>query len=205
MKKFSVALLAFLLFFSGALVPKNASADVNSYLDKALEIYDGSMADKKLSDQLDGFFNPEEEVRIIVELESKPGIVIASGKDVSYDKLSSTEKTQINSKLTVEQQTVKNAISSKSVKMDYKQSFTVAMNGFSGVVKFKDIQVIERVPGVKKVYLANEYEKPDVKVDMVTSGDMVTASETWLLIMKAKNRSSPSLIPVSTIPIKIWY
>lgn len=181
MKKFTVAALSLLLAFSGAFVPKHVSADTNPFLDAASAAREEKLKDQKLSETLDGFFNPEDEVRIIVELESKPGIVIASSKNVSYDRLSASEKKSITNKLTTEQGAVKNAIASKAVKMNYLNSFTVAMNGFSGKVQYKDIAVIERISGVKKVYLANEYEKPEVKVEMVTSGDMVNASRTWAL------------------------
>ena len=180
-KKFSVALLAFLLAFSGALVPKQALADTNPLVEELKAKYEESLTSRKLSDTLDGFFDAQEEVRIIVELESKPGIVIASSRNISYEQLSAGEKSQISTNLLAEQQTVKNIIQSKSINMEYKNSFTVAMNGFSGIVKFNEIEIIERIPNVKKVYLANEYEKPETKIDMVTSGDMVTASETWKL------------------------
>ncbi len=180
-KKFSVALLAFLLAFSGALVPKQVLADTNPLLEEVKAKYEESLTSRKLSDTLDGFFDAEEEVRIIVELKSKPGIVIASEKNISYENLSVNEKKEITSNLVSKQQNVKNIIQSKSIAMEYKHSFTVAMNGFSGIVKFNEIEIIERIPDVKKVYLANEYEKPETTIDMVTSGDMVTASETWAL------------------------
>ena len=181
MKKFTVAILTLLLAFSGAFVPKRVSADANLFLEAANAKREEEIKSSKLSEKLDGFFNPEDEVRIIVELSSKAGIEIATGKNVSYDRLSVSEQKSIQNKLTSEQSTIKNAISAKAVKMEYLKSFTVAMNGFSGKVKFKDIATIEKIAGVKKVYLSNEYEKPEVKVEMVTSGDMVNASRTWEL------------------------
>lgn len=181
MKKFTVAILTLLLAFSGAFVPKQTYAEVNPLIEELKSKYEESLTSKKLSETLDGFFDSEEEVRIIVELAAKPGIVIASSRNISYEQLSTSEKNQITKNLIADQQTVKNMIQSRSVNMEYKNSFTVAMNGFSGIVKFKDIEIIERISGVKKVYLANEYEKPDTTINMVTSGDMVTASQTWQL------------------------
>ena len=167
--------------FPEHLFRKQVLADTNPLVEELKAKYEESLTSRKLSDTLDGFFDAQEEVRIIVELESKPGIVIASSRNISYEQLSAGEKSQISTNLLAEQQTVKNMIQSKSISMEYKNSFTVAMNGFSGIVKFNEIEIIERIPNVKKVYLANEYEKPETKIDMVTSGDMVTASEVWQL------------------------
>lgn len=188
MKRVSIAFLVFLLTFSGGFVPKQTLADENPLLDQAMKYHVEKDKGEKLSADLDGFFKEDDDVRIIVELSSKPGIVIASNKNVSYSSLSVSEQGKITDKLVTEQQVVKNNIKSKSITMDYKNSFTVAMNGFSGTVKFKDIPSIEKLPGVKHVYLSNEYEKPDVKVDMITSGDMVTVSELWEMDIKGEGQ-----------------
>jgi len=188
MKKFTVAVLALLLTFSGAFVPKQTFADTDPLLEAALADRLEAIGEQKLSEQLDGFYGVEDEVRIIVELESKPGIVVASDRNVSYDSLSLSEQNQITTRLEVEQQAVKNAILNNFVEMEFLRNFTVAMNGFSGTVKFGDIKVIERLQGVKKVYLANEYEKPDAKIDMLTSGDMVGTKSVWDLDLEGEEQ-----------------
>ena len=65
-----------------------------------------------------------------------------------------------------------------NINMEFFHSLTTAFNGFSGKVKYADIEIIERLPQVKKVYIANEYERPDIKPDMNTSNDMIGALET---------------------------
>lgn len=188
LRKFLVLSLVLLLALSGGFVPKQAYAGNRAFLDAARAKLEAELSDRKVSEVYAEFFQPEDEVRIVVELTSKPGVVIATGKDKSYSSLSVTETKKIESALKAEQEAVKTAILGKSVKMEFKNSFTVAMNGFSGIVKFKDIAVIEKLTGVKHVYLSNEYEKPAEEPNMLSSGSMVNAAQTWNLDLKGEGQ-----------------
>ena len=132
-----------------------------------------------IEDDLGEFFEDDDEVRIIVELESKPSIVYATERNASYEKLSTSTVNDIERKIDNEQQRVKADILSNKIDMEFIHSFNTAFNGFSGKVKFEDIPLIERLPSVKKVYIANEYERPEIKPDMNTSNDMIGSIPTW--------------------------
>lgn len=126
-----------------------------------------------------GLFNDDEEVRIIVELKSKPSIVYATERNMSYKEMSRSTIEELERKIEVEQEKVKDAILSSKVNMEFINSFKTALNGFSGKVKYSDIKVIERLPSVNKVYIANEYERPIAEPDMDSSHDMIGSVPTW--------------------------
>ncbi|HSH35838.1 S8 family serine peptidase, partial [Schnuerera sp.] len=125
----------------------------------------------------DEIFEDSEEVRIIIELESKPSIVHATEKNMGYEELNFAS--QIERQIEIEQEKVKNAILSKNINMNFIHSFKTAFNGFSGNAKFGEITAIEKLPSVKKVYIANEYERPIIKPDMDSSNDMIGSIPTW--------------------------
>lgn len=127
---------------------------------------------------LDDFFEEDDEVRIIVELKSDPAIVYATSRNVSFESISKSTIADLERKILDEQENVKKDILANNINMEFFHSLTTAFNGFSGKVKYADIEIIERLPQVKKVYIANEYERPDIKPDMNTSNDMIGALET---------------------------
>lgn len=120
-------------------------------------------------------YSADDEVRIIVELESEPSIVRATKSKVSYDKFTSADR--IEKDIEAEQQKVKNSIIASRIDMKFIHNFKTAFNGFSGKVRYEDIKKIEKLPSVKKVYIANEYERPEPNLE--TSKDMIDAIQTW--------------------------
>lgn len=188
LKKLAVVSLALLLSFSGGFAPKKALGVPFDPAEGFLKDFQSSLESRKLSDALDGFVKATDEVRIIVELKEKSGLSIANDREVSYDSLSISERKSIESNLIQKQEAVKNDILKNSIKMKFINNFTVAMNGFSGTVQYKDIAFIERIPAVKKVYLSNEYEKPVTQPDMLTSNDMVNSPLTWDLDFKGEKQ-----------------
>lgn len=125
------------------------------------------------------YFDDNDEVRIIVELKSDPAIAFATEKSLKYEEMSKSSIKQIEEKIDIEQEQVKKSIELSNVRMNYLNSFNTTFNGFSGTVKFGDIELIENLPQVNRVYISNEYERPDVKPDMDTSKDMIGALPTW--------------------------
>lgn len=132
---------------------------------------------EKDSVSTDDIFEDSEEVRIIVELESKPSIVYATERNMSYRELNLAS--QIERQIEIEQEKVKQNILSNDIRMDFIHNFKTAFNGFSGKAKYGDIPAIEKLPYVKKVYIANEYERPIIKPDMDSSNDMIGSIPTW--------------------------
>lgn len=119
----------------------------------------------------------EEQVRVVVELTGKTPLEHATEKGVMYKDLDQKTKDNYEKESVTKQGTVKNALKSKGINMDYKLNFTTSFIGFSGLVNFKDIEKIEKTAGVKKVYLVNEYNRPEP--EMSTSHDYIQSRQTW--------------------------
>lgn len=118
-------------------------------------------------------------VRVIVEVEGSSAVEYATDKGLLYKELSSAEKTNIDSKLKKTHASLKKTISSQGIDFNNQFEYTTTFNGFSGQVKFGDVKKIESLPNVKKVYIANEYEKPQITPDMTTSHDFIQSYQTW--------------------------
>ena len=132
-----------------------------------------------LKDVAGEYFDDNDDVRIIVELKSNPAIAYATEKNLKYEEMSESSIEQIERRIDSEQTQVKKSIELNNVRMNYINSFNTTFNGFSGTVKFGDIEIIEKLPQVNKVYISNEYERPEIKPDMDTSKDMIGALPTW--------------------------
>ena len=138
------------------------------------------LAEKKFEKKdLKANLKENDQVRVIVEVEGSSAVEVATGKGLLYKELSSTEKTTINSTLKKTHKSLKNTISSQGIDFDAQFDYTTTFNGFSGQVRFADVKKIESLPNVKKVYLANEYERPQVTPDMTTSHDFIQSYQTW--------------------------
>ncbi len=120
----------------------------------------------------------EDVVRIIVELDEKPIIVKANDLGLRYSFMSDSKANDLEANLLISQNAIKSLISNR-VNMEFDRSYTTVFNGFSGQVKFQDINIIEKVRGVKKVYISQEYDRPIIEPNMNTSHDMIGSYETW--------------------------
>lgn len=135
-------------------------------------------------EDFDKNYKPTDKVRIIVELKSEAAIEYAQKKNIQFKDLSQTQKSSLHKQALSAQNKVKSSISAKKIPMKYKESFTTVMNGFSGEVEFKQLKAIENMEDVERVYIANEYERPETepnaaKPEMRYSKPMVKAQETW--------------------------
>ena len=134
--------------------------------------------EKGLEKDLEVDYDDNEIVRIIVELEEKPVIVYANELGQKYEDMSYSQRSSIESQIYAAQEAVKNQIAARNIDMVYERSFNTVFSGFSGEVRFEDIETIENIPGVKKVYISNEYERPE-EPDMVSSHDMIGSQYVW--------------------------
>ena len=190
-KKFvSVAMIAGLVASNGVMTASATSGDKEKANEKDLQAINVLSNEKaELIKQLKKKENaemvqkdaldPNEEVRVIVEVEGQSAVEVASAKGVQYKTLSKSEKEQIESKLVKAHANVKKTISSKGVELNSEFEYTTAFNGFSGQVKYSDVQKIKELPNVKNVYIANEYERPEAKPDMTTSHDFIQSRQVW--------------------------
>jgi lactocepin len=138
------------------------------------------LAEKKFEKKdLKANLKENDQVRVIVEVEGSSAVEVATGKGLLYKELSSTEKAKIDSTLKKTHKSLKSTISSQGIDFDAQFDYTTTFNGFSGQVRFADVKKIESLPNVKKVYLANEYERPQVTPDMTTSHDFIQSYQTW--------------------------
>ena len=129
---------------------------------------------------LSQFDHPDEKVRIIIELEGSPAIEYATEQGVLFKDLSKSKQNTLQAPVKEEQSSLLSSIKKKKINFSVENTFTVVANGVSGETKVSDIPKIESLSNVSSVYIANEYERPKVKPDMVSSGDIVQAEETWL-------------------------
>ncbi|CAM4366922.1 S8 family serine peptidase [Bacillus manliponensis] len=124
-------------------------------------------------------FNEKEEVRVIVKLKEKSVLEYAQGKGLDYAKISKSKKEQIQNQVQNKQNSVKNKMKKEGIKMSYEENFDTVYNGFSGSVKAGEIQKIQSLSEVESVHIVNEYNRPEVKPDMITSNEMVQSQQTW--------------------------
>ncbi|WP_316570486.1 S8 family serine peptidase [Neobacillus sp. YIM B06451] len=124
-------------------------------------------------------YDENEEVRVIVELEGDPAILFATKKGLRYKDLSLSQKEQLQTEIKVEQTDFLTDLNSKSIDLQIENTFTTVANGVSGIMKFGDIEELKKIPAVSSVHIANRYERPEEKPQMVTSKDQVGAKQTW--------------------------
>jgi len=183
MNRFLALLLVMALILPGFTFAEtnNLSSSESKMIERAIGKFESSVETEssKLKDITGEYFDDNDDVRIIVELKSNPAIAYATEKNLKYEEMSESSIEQIERRINNEQEQVKKSIELNNVRMKYINSFNIAFNGFSGTVKFGDIELIEKLPQVNKVYISNEYERPDIKPDMDTSKDMIGAIPTW--------------------------
>lgn len=123
--------------------------------------------------------DPDEKVRIIVELEGEAAIEKATEEGILYKQLKPSERESIEKSVEDEQQKIKNSLKAATPSIKYIENFTVVFNGFSAEVEAKFVEKIAATAGIKAVYESTEYERPSVKPDMVYSKELVQAQRAW--------------------------
>jgi lactocepin len=135
--------------------------------------------EKSISAQKEAVYKKSDKVRVIVEVEGEPAITYATKQGKKYTELSKSVKENLQKGILKEQNAVKSKIAAKAVKMQYKQNFTTAVNGFSGIVEYGQVAALRSVDGVTKVTIANEYQRPETTPEMKYSKEIVEAQKTW--------------------------
>jgi lactocepin len=168
--------------FSFPLTSVSAADSAHASKLKQIEQYKAKQLkklDEKYKKNNKAAFKAEDNVRVIVEVEGQTPVEYATKSGKMYKELSEDTKSSIVSQLERQQNNVKEKMKSKNIKMKFKMNFSTAFNGFSGEVKYGEIAKIEAIAGVKKVYLANEYNRPEETPDMKTSHSFIQSSQTW--------------------------
>lgn len=123
--------------------------------------------------------SPKEVIRIIVELEAAPAILAATQQGLSYKDFSASAKAVAEKTIEQQQAEVQSSMKKAIGAFEVEQAFTTVFNGFSLEVKAQDVKKLALVPGVKAVYESQEYTRPEVKPEMVTSKELVQAQLAW--------------------------
>jgi len=179
LKKIGLMTLAFLLLFTNVALGQGNQANQNFSIPtiNVTKPLNHKLNNMKISELQK--LNPNDEVRIVVELEGEPAIEKATKKKVKYSNLSESTKEKLENDILEDQTVVKNEIEKQGVNIDYITEFTTVFNGFSAEVKVKDLKTIEQLSEVKNVYISKEYKRPEVKPEMKYSKELVEAQKAW--------------------------
>lgn len=123
--------------------------------------------------------NPKEKVRIIVELEKAPAIETATKKGLLYKEVPMGERSVLEAAVETDQLDVQAAVNQVAPTIEYLESFTTVFNGFSAEVEAGFVKEIADLKGVKAVYESTEYQRPEIKPDMIHSKELVQAQQVW--------------------------
>lgn len=150
----------------------SAETDNSKYIQERAENNLDKLEDRKadvtLSDE-----DPNEEVRVIVELKTTPN-------QVSLAKNGTSTLSAINA----EQNKFLAAAARTGMDLEPLKTFKEVFNGTSAVVQRKEIPLLEKIDVVKNVYIAQEYEKPEPT--MSESVGVIEAPFAWDLDYKGE-------------------
>lgn len=121
---------------------------------------------------------PDENVRVIVELSERSPVQEATSSNRSFQDLTLQERTDLQNDVTTEQQSVKSQIDRLDLDVTYHETFSTVMNGMSLELAYEDVHTLERMPSVRSVERVNEYNRPDDRIDMTSSNEMTKAIHT---------------------------
>lgn len=173
-RKGIVLFLAILLVFSNSLMISAAPLVKKDVQKPTIET-----KDKLGKADTENAYKNTDKVRVIVEVDEEPAIIYATKQGKKFSKLSVDKQLELQAKSKKAQKAVKNKIADKKVNIDYKENFTTVFNGFSGIMEYGDISKIEKLPGVAKVTISNEYQRPVEQPDMNYSKELIEAREAW--------------------------
>ncbi|MFC3039709.1 S8 family serine peptidase [Virgibacillus xinjiangensis] len=123
--------------------------------------------------------DPDQEVRVIVEMDEEAPVEEATKQGVRYKDMEKSKKTGLERAAEAVQKNAKDKMRAKGLKAKFEQEFSAVVNGFSANVKQGDIQEIEEIPEVKAVHMVNTYERPIAEPDMISSKEIIEAQAAW--------------------------
>lgn len=143
----------------------------------------GEVTDKphnnKLDKALQAIEKNDKKVRIIVELDGEPTVMVAKNRGQLYKQLRKAERQQLEQQVEQKQQAIQQSVERDAPSFEVLENFTTVFNGFSAEIEAKDLENIAATAGVKAVYTSNEYEAPKEKPEMIYSKELVQAQQAW--------------------------
>ncbi|WP_100009934.1 S8 family serine peptidase [Lentibacillus sediminis] len=168
LKRTAILLTAILLVFGNF-----------SYASAMVKSLPGQTKPELNTNELQETEDPNEEVRVVVEMEEEAPIEKATRQGIMFKSMSKPDKTGLERAAIASQNKVKGEMNDKGIEAEYHEEFTAVINGFSAEVKQKDIEEIEEIPEVKNVHRVNKYERPDAEPEMKYSKELVEAQKAW--------------------------
>lgn len=181
LKRSFALFLTFLLVFSNLAfaAPVGAASNGKILLDQQSFVND-FIQNNVVETTQEGLYNPNDIVRIVVELEKEPAITYATEQGVRYKDLEDSVQAQLQEEVLASQEAVINSIESLGVTFEVEYNFTTVVNGFSTEVSYREYELIKNAPGVAEVHISNVYHLPEEQEpNMKYSLDLVKAMETW--------------------------
>lgn len=130
-------------------------------------------------DELETAYKETDTVRVVVEMNTEPTVQYAQAQAKQVKELPKATTEKLKSEKLAEQKKVKDKVKAKKVKFKELENFTTIFNGFSGEMKYGDIEKMEELPEVAKVHIATAYERPEEETDMIYSKELVQAQDAW--------------------------
>ncbi|WP_164744438.1 S8 family serine peptidase [Paenibacillus xylaniclasticus] len=104
-------------------------------------------------------YKPEDEVRVIVELEQASSLQKINSQGKSLARTTPNEMKQMRADIINYQTQVIKKLDQSGLSFKKRASFTNTMNGWSGTIKYKDLQRLQAMSQVKAVHIANQYKR----------------------------------------------
>ncbi|MCL2788274.1 MAG: S8 family serine peptidase [Micrococcales bacterium] len=147
-------------------VPSTANVTAPTVSHAQSDLRDEALAAPAVADP----YSPDQIVTVIVDL-SRPATMDVPGLVANYDSSSSTadeaKAAAYRESLTASQTAVRQAIAGIYPDAQFRYSYTNLLNGFAAKLPYGKIALVEALPGVEAVYLAQTYT-----VDALTSLDV---------------------------------
>ncbi|MBD8013347.1 S8 family serine peptidase [Planococcus wigleyi] len=177
LKPFLLLSMVFMMTFSSAVFGlTGVSAAANSSNVPSTESKKGEL---NIPEKFVNPEDPDKKVRVIIELDKAPAIESATEKGVLYKNLPDKQKETLEAAVVTGQESVQVSIASVSPRITYLENFTTVFNGFSAEVEAGEVGDIANLSGVKSVYEATEYQRPEVQPEMKYSKELVQAQQAW--------------------------
>ncbi len=175
--RFTAGLLSLALLLSGV---NTTFAGTQTWMREdrpAVELDIQNLAELQKTPESDFLQEENKKQRIIVELEGSSLLEEAIERGVEYTDLPQERIESRKREMKVQQNEVLHELKEKEIEVDTadKRHYDTVMNAVALEANEEDIETIEALEGVKRVYIAQEYERPQLH----SSKDIVGASYAW--------------------------
>jgi lactocepin len=160
---------------SEALMQQAKAAVLKAVAKQARSPQPREVVDDNVPSQLDPALpGPDDLVRVIVKVGEKPLAQVAADNGVTIKSLDATVKAQTEKAIKANQTVVMKAINLSGVNFKLRHQYTTVLDGFSGAVRYADVDKLRAADGVLAVAVSKQYQ-PDV----MTSVPLVGAADVW--------------------------